>query len=321
MTTNNVKDGHRVLRDLGFTDLEARIYAYLLGHEPATAYRIAHAIGKPAANTYQAVASLAARGAVQVDEGESRLVRSVPAEELLARLERGFRERRERAAGALAELERPDADDRVYALRTPEQVLERARAMLARAEVIAVLDVFPGVFALLRDDLAAAAGRGVRAAAKVYAPAEAKGVDLVREPDPERARSRWPGQQLSLVVDAREHLLALFDRELAGVHQALWSQSTFLSCLQHNHVAMEIAFTRRAGAGGDFQADPVLLLNADPPGLADLRRRLGEADPGARAGAGPAAKRKTRTGTGGKAGSKARPRTPSRTRNPRGGSR
>ena len=103
-----------MLRDLGFTEIEARVYTFLLQNEPATGYRISHAIGKPTANTYKAVAALEGRGAVQVDEGENRLVRAVPPEELLAGLERRARDRHEAARGVLAELNRDTTDDRVY---------------------------------------------------------------------------------------------------------------------------------------------------------------------------------------------------------------
>ena len=89
------------LCELGFTEIEALVYAFLVGSEAATGYRISHAIGKPTANTYKAIASLAQQGAVQVDEGGNRLVRAVPPDELLAGLERRSREKREAARAAL----------------------------------------------------------------------------------------------------------------------------------------------------------------------------------------------------------------------------
>ena len=57
------------LCELGFTEIEALVYAYLAQGGPATGYRISHAIGKPTANTYKAIATLGQQGAVQVDEG------------------------------------------------------------------------------------------------------------------------------------------------------------------------------------------------------------------------------------------------------------
>lgn len=261
------------LQSLGFSEIEALVYAFLASGEPATGYRVSHAIGKPTANTYKAIAGLVQKGAVQVDEGGSRLVRAVPPDELLAGLERRAQQQREAARAALASLNRDDDDDRVYTLRDRDQVLERARAMLARARAMVLGDLFPGPLTALAADLAAAAARGVRVVVKGYAPATVAGVEVVVAEDGDRALAAWPGQQLSLVVDADEHLLAMFDPALTTVRQAVWSRSAFLSCLHHNHVAMELLVT------ADGRLADVSLLTSNPPGLARLRRGAGEGDP------------------------------------------
>jgi sugar-specific transcriptional regulator TrmB len=270
------------LQGLGFSEIEALVYGFLVGREPATGYRISHAIGKPTANTYKAIASLAQQGAVQVDEGGNRLIRAVPADELLSGLERRAREKREAARAALAERSADVADDRVYTLRARDQVLERARAMLGRAREIVLGDLFPGPLEALADDLAAVAARGVRVVVKVYSGLDVAGVAEIAEGDSARALAEWPGQQLSLVVDADEHLLALFDATLANVHQAVWSRSTFLSCLHHNHVAMELlhtAWRSRGSLAGSDALVGISLLSSRPPGLRRLQERAGGAFP------------------------------------------
>lgn len=263
---------------LGFTEIEALVYAFLVGDESATGYRISHAIGKPTANTYKAIASLARQGAVQVDEGGSRLVRAVPPDELLAGLERRSREKREAARAALAARGTGLPDERVYTLRARDQVLERARAMLGKAREIVLGDLFPAPLDELATDLSAAAARGVRVVVKVYSRRDVPGVVEVGEPDAARALEGWPGQQLSLVADAEEHLLALFDESLARVHQAVWSRSTFLSCLHHNHVAMELLHTAWKDRGSLVGADALVgisLLSSRPSGLRRLQELTG----------------------------------------------
>ncbi len=78
------------LVSLGFTALESEIYTFLLQESPVTGYRVAQALGKPTANTYKAIESLALKGAVIVAEGAQRHCRAVPAQELLNRLDRRF---------------------------------------------------------------------------------------------------------------------------------------------------------------------------------------------------------------------------------------
>jgi HTH-type transcriptional regulator, sugar sensing transcriptional regulator len=269
MTTTTDQAAREALQKLGFTEIEALVYTYLARSEPATGYRISHAIGKPTANTYKAIAGLVQRGAVQVDEGGNRLVRAVPPDELLAALARRDEESRRTARAALASLARDDDDDRVYTLRDRDQVLERARAMLGRATTIVLGDVFPAPLAALASELEGAAARGARVVVKGYDPADLPGVTVVPADDGAHALAAWPGQQLSLVVDAQEHLLALFDRELLHVRQAVYSRSAFLSCLHHNHVAMELLVTAGRPAAGPL-AD-ISLLSSNPPGLERLR--------------------------------------------------
>lgn len=260
------------LAELGFTEIEARVYCFLLGESPATGYRIAQGIGKAAANTYKAIDDLVQRGAVLADEGETRLVRAVKPRELIAAIEREHNERKKRAAAALNALETATPDERVYRLNTPTQVFERARAMLAAASEIVLLDIFPVLVDEFAADFERAAKRGVRVVAKVYAPTRIAKVEIVASRKGEAVFAAWPGAQLSLVADAREHLFALFSHRLDRVHQAVWSNSVFLSCLAHSHLAGELE-TDRGDVGRGFKS--ISLLSAKPPGLADLSSSYG----------------------------------------------
>src|SRR5215218_7868069 len=210
-------DSIQSLTALGFTGLEAEVYTALLREAPTTGYRVAQTLGKPVANTYKAIESLELKGAVLVDEGESRVCRAVPPEELLARLARSFSEQRDRASRALAKFREAPTDDRVYQMRTRDQVFERARQMLDRAKEVAVLDLFPGPFEVLRPDLERALERGIEVALKLYAPADLPGADAVVTPRGPRIIARWPGEWLNVVVDGAEHMLAFLSPDGALV--------------------------------------------------------------------------------------------------------
>lgn len=231
------------LGPLGFTEMEARIYTFLCQEAPATGYRIAQAIGKPVANTYKVIEVLERKGAVLVDDGESRMCRAVPVEEILGRLEREFRKNRARTVEAFARVEAPADDERVYQLRSRDQIVERARQMLADARHVALLSLFPEPLEVLRDDIERAAKR-IDVAVKLYQPAEVKGASLVQSIQQfEDPRQFWPGQELNAVVDGEQLLLALLDHDPPGVVQAVWSRSTYLSLVIHNGMAVELGFT------------------------------------------------------------------------------
>lgn len=269
-----------ILGDLGFSAIEAGVYLFLLRESPATGYRISHGIGKPTANTYKAISALQEKGAILVDEGEKRLVRAVAPRELLARLERGFTKRCSDAEEMLSSIGQEKPDDRVWQLTSVPQVYERARAMLGAATEIILADVFPDQLEELKEDFNQAVERGVKVYVITYAPvASAKFVAVSRSNGLEGIA--WPGDQLNIVCDASEHLLCMFSRRTGKVHQAIWSNSPYLSCMQYNHISMEIAIKSLPQEDQDkliYTKDirEVLLSAANPPGLRHMVASVGE---------------------------------------------
>jgi sugar-specific transcriptional regulator TrmB len=233
-------DAVAALTELGFTALEAEIYLLLLAESPATGYRTAQLLGKPTANVYKALESLEQKGAVLVEEGSNRLARAIDPEELLSQAERGFHARRDRAAQALARMRAGAGDQKLYPLRGYDQVFERLRAMLDRAEKIAILDIFPSPLAVLRPSLEAAVARGVDVCLEVYEPTEMPGADITPSHTPDQTLLRWPGDAIHAVVDAREWLIALLARGERRVLQAFWTASPFLAATQHTCLVSDL---------------------------------------------------------------------------------
>jgi sugar-specific transcriptional regulator TrmB len=203
----------RALSELGFTGLEAEVYAFLLGQAPATGYRIAQGIGKPVANTYKAIASLHAKGAIEVDDGNTRLCRPVPSDELIGRLARDFEARKEEARVLLQELGAPEADDRIYQLRSRSQVLQRAAEMLLRTQEVAVGVLPADALEALADALGTSPGRVVIATAASVVPANIEAVPV----DP-----AMPADLFILAIDGEESLCGTISSEEAS---AFWTRN------------------------------------------------------------------------------------------------
>jgi len=270
----------QALENLGFSEIESLIYCFLLKESPATGYRISHAIGKPTANTYKAIAVLAQRGAIVVDDAENRLCRAVPPAELLDRIDRDFGARRKQAESQLAKIRPASNDDRVYQLTDVDQVLERARTMLAGAKAIVLVDALPKMFAAIATHLEAAAKRGVTVAVRAYEPVKLKGVSILVPTDAARILDLWPGEQLNIVVDAEQYMLALLAKDAQAVHQAIWSNSTYLSCFQHNGLSSELILTEAQQRKGDVSLSPMeklSLTRSNSPGFRRLLERYTDA--------------------------------------------
>ena len=268
--TSDQSEAEQALTALGFTELEARIYCALLTSGPATGYRLAKLVGKAPPNVYQALSALSRKAAVLVDDTEPRTWRAARPAELLAVLGGTFAQRQEEAQRRLSSLATAPADDRIYQITDPDQVVERARAMLAGARDIVLFDLFEAPLAILRDPLEATAARGVTVAGLVYGPTPPMaGVTARPAAGASVARDRWPGAQLTLVVDAAEHLVALMTPAMDGVRRAIWSDSAYLSCLQHSGLSAEIRLTGvEEAAPGPLSR--LSLLGAAPRGLRAL---------------------------------------------------
>ncbi|HEX5437986.1 MAG TPA: helix-turn-helix domain-containing protein [Gemmatimonadaceae bacterium] len=257
------------LTALGFTETEALIYCELLGSSPATGYRIAQAVGKAPANTYQALSVLVQKGAAMVDESEGKCFRAVPPAELLAALATTFEARRTAASDALEPLVVPAKDDRIYQLKSPDQVMQRALTMVEGAREILLFDLFPEPFETLRPALERSAREGTVVAGVTYGPAAQAPAKFTVVRGADYVASRWPGRQVTVVADAREHLAALLSRDGASVLHGTWSDSAWLACMHHNGLACEIQLLS-IPAAGDNPLAGLSLTHSAPPGLGSL---------------------------------------------------
>lgn len=230
----------QIINSMGFTTLESEIYVYLLQHSPATGYKIAKGIGRSFTNTYKALAGLQTKGAILVDEAQSKLSRAVPIEELMDQMEARFREQRNRAVEAVNKLPLSPADRRIYHLASVDQVYERFRRMLDECEERALIELFPGPCAELKKPIEKAAKRGLKIAVRVYENEEIKGVNMIHSPYGKTNLELWQSQWLALFIDGRQFLLGQLGKDNKGVFEAVWSANPFIARAFYSYVNSDL---------------------------------------------------------------------------------
>lgn len=278
----SAKDAQTALAALGFSEIEALVYCFLLKESPATGYRISRGISKAAANTYAAIETLAQRGAVIIEEGEARNCSAVPPAELCNALEAAHGRHVADARKRLEAIRAAAPDEGVYKLETVEQAFAAARTLIDGARSHILMDAFPAPLLRLKGEIAAALKRGVVVAIESYAPLP-KGLERAissQSPFDPRSGDLWPGQQFNIVADAQQHLLALFDVQCGALLQGVRSNSHYLSCLQHSYMAASLyAQEAKRGAEADAkkleQIAALALMRARPPGLAEFLHLYG----------------------------------------------
>lgn len=269
---NRGKSSEALLTSFGFTDLESKLYVELMRHAPATGYRLAQLVGKAPANTYQALAGLGRKGAIVGTDTEPKAYRPIAPAELFAGLRQNFDTAAQQAVSALEAMHAPVEEDRLYRVKSVSQALARARALIENAQRIILFDLFPQPLAMLHDALVAATQRGVTVAGLVYQKSPDTPYTQVLAVSADFAARRWPGQQMSLIADAHDVLLALIAHRGEELLQGLWSDSSFLACVHHSGLSAEIRLSARSGKVRD-PLEHLSLLTARPRGLKRLIER------------------------------------------------
>jgi len=232
------------LQNLGLTPIEAAAYSYLVANPSATGYRVARGIGKATANVYRALEGLERKGAVLRDRSAVPQFRAVAPDDLMTALEHEFAVRRQTAVRALAELHAEESDERHYALSSPEQVMNRARILLAAARRIVLLDAPADDVETLTGEIADARSRGVRVVAIVRGTTKDAHADTFLDERPRRG-GRAP---LRMVADAREAVLAAVSMDRARVRDAVWTRSPLFAGTLHDALTSEL-FLLSVGKG------------------------------------------------------------------------
>ena len=222
-----------LLLNLGLNELEADTYMLLLQEDALTGYKIGKLLGKPTANVYKAIDSLAKKGAVILEDEQKSNCKAIPIDEFCDLTEKAFSRKTKEVKENFKLPKKEVYDEKSYQIQSAELVLEKSRKMLKSCESIAVVDVFPELLDLILVDVKEAINRGVEVYLQVYKPVEVEGAHVVLIDISSKVLRYWKSQQLNLVIDGKEHLLALLSQDLSGVYQATWSRNLYLSGMLH----------------------------------------------------------------------------------------
>src|SRR5699024_9496313 len=155
-------DTTTLLKQLGFTDYEARAYVSLVGADSRNGYEVAKAAGMPRANVYAVLERLVARGAARrLDNPDGVRYVAVDPERLTRRLERRHRRTLAAVEKALRTLGRARKVAPVFNLKGSEELLDQARETIEGAKTALLVAIQPPEAAALADSLREARERGV----------------------------------------------------------------------------------------------------------------------------------------------------------------
>jgi sugar-specific transcriptional regulator TrmB len=161
-TASRTRDLVSDLRQLGFTEYEAKTYLSLLEIYPATAYEVARATGLPRANIYGAFDSLVQKGAVQpISESPIRYAPIDP-KVTFKSIARSTSDLCSDVTARLTAIDPSRTRDYVWHLAGAENVHAKISEVIATAERHIWIKAHERALARHIDELKAAARRGIR---------------------------------------------------------------------------------------------------------------------------------------------------------------
>src|SRR5438445_3908718 len=228
------------LARLGFSLYEARTYVGLLAAGGSTGYSVANETGVPQPKVYETLRRLVDRGAaVQAGVRPARYA-AVPPDELLASLERDFRERLDAAREGLDHLPRRNVADTplpVSHLASFDAAVERAGEAIADARSRVYLHGGASELKALSEAGAAAADRGVEYVSVHFGAlpfARPRG-QVVRHASTEGTLyASRKVRHLAAVVDSRWSLWAL--ARDGRTWEGMWSEEPLVASLVKTYI-------------------------------------------------------------------------------------
>ncbi len=221
------------LKHLGLNSLEAEVYCELLANNGVTAYQLAKGLNKATANVYKAVKVLTRMGGITIESSNKELCRAVEPTLFLSSLDANYQKVRKNASELLDKNYYSQNSSGVYRLDSAQLAIQNAKNSINGAQQSIIIDAFPKILDLLREQLVSTISRGVEIYVQCYHDFELPGAIVVNAFGTKDVVKIWETEQLNLVVDGKESLVCLFNKDLSEVNEATWSNAHYLSCVLH----------------------------------------------------------------------------------------
>ncbi|WP_099362849.1 TrmB family transcriptional regulator [Fredinandcohnia onubensis] len=161
------------LKNLHFTEYEAKAYLSLLEESPLTGYAVAKNSGVPRSKIYEVLDNLVMRGDILVSPGNTPQYTPVPAKELIRHRRTKAEENFDRAEKFFENFERSVHDrENIWNITGDTEILDKVRTCVESANKRILLEVWKEEYELLANDLRAAAQRGVNVTIIAYGEVE-----------------------------------------------------------------------------------------------------------------------------------------------------
>ncbi len=156
------------LKELGFTEYEAKVYICLLDQHPATAYTISQKSGVPHSRVYDITRRLIKKGFAQLAAKNPERFSPLAPGEMISKLKKDHSRYLDDLTGLLDQIEFTSDFDPVWNISNPVEALEMTRRLVNEAKQQVYIGIWDDELRMLLDHLRGAHDRGVEIVCLVY---------------------------------------------------------------------------------------------------------------------------------------------------------
>lgn len=189
------------MRQLGFTQSDARIYLGLLKGHPATGYELATRTGVPRSAIYASLAKLEVQGLVNSVQEKPARYQPLPPQRLFELLKGRFGSALDELKGAIEQLDLQAPEARTWTLHGHRAIVEQARTLIEASEQRVVASLWRREARLLAPALRKAAGAGALVVLFSFNPLPRVPGELFSYEIPEPDLERYWSHKLILISD------------------------------------------------------------------------------------------------------------------------
>jgi sugar-specific transcriptional regulator TrmB len=250
------------LQEVGFSPYEARVYLGLLAGGPQNGNELSQRSGVPSSKVYGMLKRLAADGIVARSRRGARVEYvGVPPKDLLHKLRERYAKPLEYLEATLPTIVPSEPEPDILQLESPEGIIDHARSIIRGAHDAVYLSVWQDAIDSLREELEAAAARGVRIAGMLYGSEMPEVGWWQRHSYRETVTSRIRGTMLTLVADGSEALIAHIPER--GAPSAVRTRSPVLCLVAEEYLIHDLTMQQAKTMTGYEEWDRWLRSNED----------------------------------------------------------
>jgi sugar-specific transcriptional regulator TrmB len=230
----------KLLEEMGFSKIEARVYYILLKKSPLTGYKIASEIGKSNSNTYLALDNLVKKGAISLLEGnKSKEYIAIPIEQLLEIRIQEAKNQKDIVTEAFKDFKRESGDDQIYRFKNKEQLQLKSLEMIENAKHTILVDSDSIQLTMIKDKLEEVAAKGLKVIVETTSEEKIPYCYMVEAHAINQESLALDFSWLVICVDASKTLVSYFTKENDLV-EGLWISNALMSDWFYNGMFYEI---------------------------------------------------------------------------------